>query len=435
MDAPSASDPKVTVLLAGPGTEEVFHQMQAPFQADARFSITSIATTWDIFMQNLAQMRPALVVLQTDLAPGADALLQRLSEMQVWQGVAILVIPQALRDLRPTYEKSSVVRATYIAPANWGEIAQSGFAAAMNERARLAAAAPLQQAYSPRIVSGPGATRVIAFLSATGGTGRSTIAENLAYELKFRRSVNTLLLSFDLPPAAVSHLRLRYAPNAIEYFARPGDGFAAAIQSREGLDVIVAPENSIEYQRAADHSTSNKSGPSSIYSLVMTAGMRNYAAVLLDLPAGEQLWSLQGLMAANTAVIVSRCTLADMTAARHSMVLLLERLINEHRVPREAIYLVLNQVSDNSLISPREFHDELANGYGWAPPVAAVIPYLPAISQAQDSQVPAVTRVEGLAKAMRNLAEALYPGIASEENGSNGHYSKSRLRIPHFHFT
>src|SRR5512146_411434 len=171
MDTPAVPDPKVTVLLAGPGNDEVFRQMQAPFLADARFSISSIATQWEIFAQNLAQMRPALVVLQADLASGADALLQRLSEMQIWHGVAILVIPQGLRDLRPTYEKSSVVRATYIAPVNWGEIAQAGFAAVMNERARLAAAAPLQQAYFSRTTTLIQGTRVIAFLSATGGTG------------------------------------------------------------------------------------------------------------------------------------------------------------------------------------------------------------------------------------------------------------------------
>jgi hypothetical protein len=91
-------------------TEEVFRQMQAPFLADARFSISSIATQWAIFEQNLVQMRPALVVLQVDIAPGTEVLIQRLAEMQVWQGVAILVLPQALRDLRATYEKSSVVR-------------------------------------------------------------------------------------------------------------------------------------------------------------------------------------------------------------------------------------------------------------------------------------------------------------------------------------
>ncbi len=434
MDTPAGTTPKVTVLLAGSGNEEVFRQMQAPFLADPRFLISSIATQWAIFEQNLAQMRPALVVLHVDIAPGPDALIQKLAEMQVWQGVAILVLPQALRDLRATYEKSSVVRGVYVAPVNWGEIAQAGFAAAMNERARLAAAAPLQQAYLSRAATAILGTRVIAFLSATGGTGRSTIAESLAYELKLRRSVNTLLMSFDLPPTVVSHFRLRYVPNAMEFFARPGDGFAASIQSREGLDVIVAPENSVDYQKAAVFSTSDRSDPASIYSLVMTSWMRNYAAVLLDLPAGEQPWSLQGISAANTAIIVSRCTLADMTAARHTMVLLLERLIGEHRIPREAIYLVLNQVNERSPITPREFHDELGNAYGWAPPVAVVIPYLPAIGQAQDNQVPPVTRVDALAKAMHNLAEALYPGSTLGHDSNNGYHGKSRLRIPAIRF-
>jgi len=221
----------------------------------------------------------------------------------------------------------------------------------------------------------------------------------------------------------------------MEFFARPGDGFAAAIQGREGLDVIIAPENSVDYQKAAVFSTSDRSDPASIYSLVMTSWTRNYAAVLLDLPAGEQPWSLQGISAANTAIIVSRCTLADMTAARHSMVLLLERLIGEHRIPREAIYLVLNQVNERSPITPREFHDELGNAYGWAPPVAVVIPYLPAIGQAQDNQVPAVTRVEVLAKAMHNLAEALYPGSTLGQDNHNGYHGKSRLRIPAIRFS
>ncbi|MDD5367561.1 MAG: AAA family ATPase [Anaerolineaceae bacterium] len=435
MTDPTVSDPKVTVMLAGPGNEAVFYQMQPPFLSDARFSISATATQWAIFEQNLSQMRPDLVVVQVEIAPGPEALIQRLAEIQVWQGVAILVLPPAVRDLRGTFEKAAMVRGVYIAPVNWGDIAQAGFAAAMTERARLAAAAPLQQAYLSRTTTALTGTRVIAFLSATGGTGRSTIAESLAYELKFRRNTRTLLMSFDLPPAAVSHLRLRYVPNAMEYFARPGDGFAAAIQSREDLDVILAPENSVDYQRAAEISTAHKSDPASIYSLVMSSWTRNYGAVLLDLPAGEQPWGMQGIAAANTAIIISRCTLADMTATRHSLVLLLERLIGEHRIPREAIHLVLNQVSEHSTISPREFHDELSNGYGWAPPVAAVIPYLPAISQAQDNQIPAVTRVDVLAKAMHNLAEPLYPGSAPGENGSNGHNGKSRLRIPHFRFT
>jgi Flp pilus assembly CpaE family ATPase len=430
------ADQKVPVMLAGPGHEAVYYQMQPPFLSDTRFVISSNATQWTAFEQSLAQMRPDLVVVAVEIAPGPEALLQVLAEIQVWHGVAILVLPAALRDLRGVFEKAAVVRGVYIAPVNWGEIAQSGYAAVMTERARAAAAAPLQQAYLSRTTAAFVGTRVVAFISATGGTGRSTIAESLAYELRVRMNVETLLMSFDMPPAAAAHLKLRYAPNAMEYFTRPGDGFAAAIQNREGLDVLMAPENSVDYQKAAEYSSSHKSEPESIYSLVMSSWTRNYAAVLLDLPAGEQPWSLQGIAAANTAVIVSRCTLADMTATRHSLILLLERLIGEHRIPREAIYLVLNQVNDHSPISARGFHDELVDGYGWAPPVAAVIPYDPAISQAQDDQIPAVTRVDELTKGIHNLAEALFPGgIMAGINGKNGHDARSKLRIPHFRFT
>jgi hypothetical protein len=68
--------------------------------------------------------------------------------------------------------------------------------------------------------------------------------------------------------------------------------------------------------------------------------------------------------------------------------------------------------------------------------VAAVIPYTPAISHAQDQQVPAVTRVEELAKGIHNLAEFLFPGaVTSILDNRNGRGHKSKLRIPRFRFT
>ncbi len=87
-------------MLAGAGHEAVFYQMQPPFLSDARLVISAIATHWAAFEQSLAQMRPDLVVVQVEIAPGPEALIQVLAEMQVWHGVAILVLPPALRDLR-----------------------------------------------------------------------------------------------------------------------------------------------------------------------------------------------------------------------------------------------------------------------------------------------------------------------------------------------
>ena len=89
-------DPKVTVMLAGPGHETVFYQMQPPFLSDSRFVISAHATQWTNFEQNLVQMRPDLVVVQVEIAPGPEALLQVLAGIQVWQGVAILVLSAAV---------------------------------------------------------------------------------------------------------------------------------------------------------------------------------------------------------------------------------------------------------------------------------------------------------------------------------------------------
>src|SRR5574342_42070 len=177
---------KVSVMLAGPGHEAVFYQIQPPFLSDSRFVISANATQWGNFEQSLAQMRPDLVVVQVEIAPGPDTLVQVLAEIQVWHGVAILVLPPSIRDVRGIFEKAAVVRGVYIAPVNWGEIAQSGYAAVMTERARAGATV---------------GTRVVAFISATGGTGRSTLAESMAYELNVRMSVRSLLMSFDLPPS------------------------------------------------------------------------------------------------------------------------------------------------------------------------------------------------------------------------------------------
>ena len=160
MDTP---DKKVTVMLAGPGHEAVFYQMQPPFLSDSRLVISANATQWSAFEQSLTQMRPDLVVLQVEIAPGPEALLQVLAEIQVWHGVAILVLPATLRDLRGTFEKAAIIRGVYITPVNWGEIAQAGYAAVMTERARAAAAEPLQQAYLSRTSGAIVGTRVVAF--------------------------------------------------------------------------------------------------------------------------------------------------------------------------------------------------------------------------------------------------------------------------------
>jgi hypothetical protein len=81
------------------------------------------------------------------------------------------------------------------------------------------------------------------------------------------------------------------------------------------------------------------------------------------------------------------------------------------------------------------FHQELTAAYGWAPPVAGVIPYLPEIGHAQDEQTPPVTRVEPLAKEIGKLADALFPGgFSGSNNGRGGKHQPTKLRLPRLRF-
>src|SRR4030067_1635412 len=102
-------DKKVPVMLAGPVHERVFYQMQPPFLSDSRFVISANATQWTSFEQSLTQMRPDLVVVQAEIAPGPDALVQLLAEIQVWHGVAVLVLPPAIREVPRIFENAAVV--------------------------------------------------------------------------------------------------------------------------------------------------------------------------------------------------------------------------------------------------------------------------------------------------------------------------------------
>ncbi|MGD0575245.1 MAG: hypothetical protein ABSB61_07750 [Anaerolineales bacterium] len=406
--------PKVGVMLAGPGADVVLNSMQPPFLLDARFAVRAVATSFEELQVKLPQMRPEVLVIQADMAPGPDSLIEILSKMQVWNGVAIVILCPAWREFLGALEKVATTGKVFLDPVNWAEMAHAAYDAAITQRARLAAAAPLQQAYFSRAAGAITGTRVVAFLSACSGAGRSTVAENLAYELAVRCNAKTLLASFDLPPSAVSHLKLHYEPSAQAFLARASEGLGGCLQMREGLEVLVAPENTSDYLKAARVSENDMNAPNSIYSLVMATWTRNCAAILLDLPGEEGAWTLQPLSAANSVVLVARPTLADMAATTHTLLLLLQRLATRLRAPREAIYLVLNQVGEKSGMTPHGWHENLARAVPWAPSVAAVIPFDPGVVAAQDRQVPPVTCVDGFARGIRMLVNALFPGLALE---------------------
>ena len=428
---------KVTVLLAGAGHEVVYYRMQQPILADQRFMIAGHAAQWSMFETNLTNLRPDLVLVQADIAPDPDTLMQVLQKISAWRGVAIVVLPLIQKDYQGAFTRIDTVRGVFVAPVNWTEIIQAAYGAAMTARASLGQAAPMQQQVSGFSSGGSNAyitgTKRIAVLSHAGGAGSSTIAENLAYELSVRMSVKTLLVSMGLPPTAAPHLGLRYVPNLTEYFDRPGKAtFQAAIQRKENLEILLAPESSLEYMRILENS-SKGTGEGSINGMLIDSEDGRYAAIVMDVPSAEDFWMTHSIFFANFALIVTRPTLADLTAIRHTLTLLLTGLKTEKRLSRDSIYLVLNQVTERSSFTPRVFQEELSKSLGWAPPIAAIVPFDPNVPQAQDDGLLPVTRGDEFSKGIRGIVNTLFPMMDSNlaQNGSK----KNILRLPKIRFT
>jgi Flp pilus assembly CpaE family ATPase len=434
---------RFTVLLAGPGHETVIYQIQPAFLNDPRFIIAGYAQTWDSLQTSLPQLKPDLLVIQTDIAPGPDALKPLLSSAQAWNGIAIVILPNQQAMLRGVYEAmKAVVRGTFVAPVSWPDIANLAYSAAMTARAQVVSAAPatavqngssassqlgasVNQAVSP-LVTG---TKRLAVLSQAGGAGASTIAENLAYELAARLSVKSLLFSFGLPPASAAHFKLRYLPNLTEFFARPGKAsIQASIQKMEGLDILLGPEDSEEYASAA-HNAPDVRAPNSIYSALLSAEDGSYGAMVMDMSGDESEWMTHSLLFANAVLLVYRPIMADLFALQHTLNIL-TRLGTQ---PREAIYLVLNQASESSSLTPRAIQTELSQALGWAPPIIGVIEHDPAVLSAQEQRVPPCLRSEKLARGLRQVIGHLFPGM-DRSLAETQSESRSILRLPKFRF-
>lgn len=198
---------KISVLLAGTGHDLVFYRIQPPFLTDTRLMITGHATNWDLLQTSLVTVKPEVLVVHGSIAPGVDPLIKLLSNMQAWNGVAVVLLPESMAHARGVFENlSGIVGGVFLSPLNWAELPNHVFTAGSTARARVAqvsvapqtapAAAFSSQSVTP-IVTG---TKRIAVLSHAGGAGASTIAENLAYELAVRLSVRTLLFSLGQPP-------------------------------------------------------------------------------------------------------------------------------------------------------------------------------------------------------------------------------------------
>ncbi|MBL8080491.1 MAG: AAA family ATPase [Anaerolineales bacterium] len=393
---------KIPVGIAGPDLNLISREYTNLVANDGRFVLSLLSNTWRALLDSLQENEPSLLLIYADLAPSPDALVSILAGLK--RAIAIVLLPAAWVQVQGSFERIQSVRKVYVLPAAPAEVLNYGYSLVQTEMARTRTVAPLQNIGSANSGMAAVGTRVIAFVSAQGGVGRSTLAEAMAFELAARRSIRSLLYSFDLATPAPLRLGARYAPTAAEFLQRTEGGFRDCIQTTsDGLDVIIAPPESTA------HAAATKDGEQAkIHGLVTEAYKNNYAAILLDLPCGESAWMLQPLRAASTLLLISRPTTEGVRAVGHLLKLLTEVVGSQHRFGRDAFFLVLNQRTSKSIYTATAFAGEVAKYAGWSPPVLTSVDYDPAIARAQDDGRPAVIASETLGRAAATLVETFY---------------------------
>jgi len=406
---------QVTIILGAPTLDAILQKMYPVFNADqGRFRVAAIASTWQDMVRNAQNMKADVVLMEADIASTPQELTRFLTSIS---GVAIVVLPPGWAQAEGTIRGIDRVREVLVGPhINYAEIAQKVYSAAITERTLRQSAAPMM-GYGAGGVSATHVVglKVFAFYSSKGGTGKTTLAVNFAYELN-RQGVRTLLMGFDTPDDVGVQLKLKRSPNSMNYYHRPGhEGFQASIQRKDELDVILSPNDYVLSSQVAQNQF-----PGTIQTLIQTAWTGGYGAIVMDLPPTEESWAITPLMLANTLILVALPGYTDQVKTVQTVQLLTQTLAGQHRIPRENIFVVLNQFNketDNLL--PDSFHQGAAAYLeGWFPPVLTTIPFAPRVRPLQNDGKMPIVFDDVFGGAVRNMISAFYPNLSGGAAGA-----------------
>jgi MinD-like ATPase involved in chromosome partitioning or flagellar assembly len=405
----------ISVGLSAPG-QQALNQVYGQFLADRRVSVASLATTREMLAQMLAQEPPEVTVIDADLLVdlGERGMMEFLAS-RLGGTVAIVLLPQMLAGLMGAIQAVPNVAEVIIKPVPTAQVIDRCYQAGLSRRAMRSAMAATSYASSAlaqatgaaRAVAMTG-TRIFAIGGGKGGAGKTTVAVNLAYRLN-QVGIRTLLMGFDIPDAVGVQLGLPMAPNSLNWFRRPTrEGFAASLQNKDGLDVCLSPNDKIEAARIAARPADQEG---SIARLVEAARDHHppYAAIVMDLPPTESEWSVQPLLRANTVILVCEPDLSSQVNVISSVQLLTGLFDKRYRVPREAIFAVLNRVTPEDVMTPQRMRDAISPHLdGWAPPFVATIPADPGVRACQIDFVPPVTRRQEFAAGIDQIVDFFY---------------------------
>ena len=197
---------------------------------------------------------------------------------------------------------------------------------------------------------------------------------------------------------------------------RPGlDGCTARIQRKEGLEGVLSPNDQVEAARIEGRRPDEDG---SIVKLVEAARNHHppYGAIVMDLPPTETEWSIQPFLRANTVILVVQPSIPDEIKLIDTVRLLTGVLDERYRVPKEAIYAVMNGVTDDDNITPQAVQETVAGHLdGYAPPVIGVIPWHSQVRPLQNKGVLPVTRIDEFTVGIDRMVDFFYKDVLGQE--------------------
>lgn len=456
---------KVRVFLSAPGQEALLALYRVALE-DPRFSVVGLSPTLELLRVQLPASAAEVALVDAELlAPlGEKGILEFLNSQH--GGAALLVaIPTAMHPLEGAMRHLDRVRDVILKPYVPGEVLSRLYQIAQSERVLKASISPAAAlAPSTTVPAGTVAvgTHVFAVTASKGGPGKTTVAVNFAYRLA-QHGVRTLLIGFDTPDATGIQLGLPKAPNMGAWF-RSGsrEALMQSIQRKDGvLDVLLSPNDPVEadrigmsdlVDRAARIVTGLSGSLSGSIEVIVRRAVEQaivsadagriarlvdevraihppYAAIVMDLPPTRTEWSIQPLMRATAVILVAEPSLADQVNIIETLNILTGALDPRYRVPPQAIYMVLNRVTDRDPLTPQAVREGIERTIGWAPPVIARIPHDPEVRKAQIAFVPPVTKVDAFREGIDQIVAFFFPNLSGRPPSKGLQIGGVRIRL------
>ncbi len=183
---------------------------------------------------------------------------------------------------------------------------------------------------SPELVTQQG--RVISIIPAKGACGASTIALNLAAQLKKGGAKQTLLADLD-PVTGTLAFQMKMRPNFsfLEILNQgasiDADIWRGVIQSYSGFDVLLSPESPVEGAQEMGNTRT-----------ILDFARRLYDYVVADLGSAYGEWTLSAARASDDIFLVTTNELPALQSAQRVM-----NYYEQHAIPRQRIHLIINR--------------------------------------------------------------------------------------------